>query len=238
MGEAVAEATWSRVRNSPGHHKHLVLGNHDLTGSGRVRVEGFDDVWSVMTSGRILPLIWTHCPLRDVPESHVNIHGHEHAAPPRNSRHINVSVEQLHCEPLSLTRLRRLAQALAAGQFRRVGRLLNGLGASKQLPSHRSGRSRATRTWRSAPASTRTTKCLTGRGGAARHIKGLPVAGPDERDSTLPITRSVPSRIRPRIPEWRDRFRRWPAPLDHGSGVADGTDYRYRPKQMAASVLL
>lgn len=116
MGDALCDATWSRVRRSPGRHKHLVVGNHDLTGLGELRAEGFDSVWSIMTSSGTPPLVWTHYPLREVPKGHVNIHGHVHGTPPGASRHINVSVEQLDYEPVSLARLRPLARALAAGK--------------------------------------------------------------------------------------------------------------------------
>ena len=61
-----------------GREKHLIIGNHDVTGPGEVRTLGFDAVWSVMTSPGDPPLLWTHYPLRDVPEGHVNVHGHEH----------------------------------------------------------------------------------------------------------------------------------------------------------------
>ena len=117
MGDAVCEATWERVKRAPGRHKHLVIGNHDLTGDGQVRTRGFDAVWSVMTSVGDPPLLWTHYPLREVPEGHVNIHGHEHGKPLRMSPHINVSVEQLEYEPVSLTKLRRLARALVSGRY-------------------------------------------------------------------------------------------------------------------------
>ena len=76
MGDAVCEATWERIRRTPGH-KHLVLGNHDVTGGGEGRTQGFDDVWSVMTSAGDPALLWTHYPLLEVPEGHVNVHGHE-----------------------------------------------------------------------------------------------------------------------------------------------------------------
>ena len=115
MGDALCETTWSRIRTSPGRHKHLVIGNHDLTGLGELRTEGFDDVWSIMTSTGSPPLVWTHYPMREVPAGYVNIHGHVHGTPPGASPHINVSVEQLDYEPVSLVRLRPLAQALAAG---------------------------------------------------------------------------------------------------------------------------
>ena len=115
MGDAVCEATWERIRRTPGQHKHLVIGNHDVTGEGEVRAQGFDDVWSVLLSAGDPPLVWTHYPLREVPEGHVNIHGHEHGKPPLASPHINVSIEQLEYEPITLARLRRLARALVAG---------------------------------------------------------------------------------------------------------------------------
>ena len=117
MGDAVCDATWDRIRRTPGRHKHLVIGNHDVTGEGEVRAAGFNDVWSVMTSAGDPPLVWTHYPLREVPEGHVNIHGHEHGKAPQSSPHINVSIEQLDYEPIPLTRLRRLARALVAGKY-------------------------------------------------------------------------------------------------------------------------
>ena len=83
MGEAVCDATWERVRAAPGRHKHLIIGNHDVTGPGEVRTQGFDDVWSVMVSAGAPPLVWTHYPLAEVPGGHVNVHGHRHGAAPR-----------------------------------------------------------------------------------------------------------------------------------------------------------
>ena len=117
MGDAVSDATWDRVRRAPGREKYLVIGNHDVTGPGEIRTQGFDATWSVMTSAGDPPLLWTHYPLREVPEGHVNIHGHEHGKPPRMSAHINVSVEQLEYEPIRLARLRTLARALVAGEI-------------------------------------------------------------------------------------------------------------------------
>ena len=95
----------------------LVIGNHDLTGKGQLRVRGFDEVRAVLVSDGNPPLIWTHYPLADVPSGCVNIHGHIHALPPTRSRHINVSVEQLDYAPISLARLRCLAQALVKRKF-------------------------------------------------------------------------------------------------------------------------
>ena len=117
LGEALSDETWERVRAAPGRSKMLVVGNHDLSGGGRLRVEGFHRVRAVLTSPGDPPLIWTHAPLPNVPDGHVNVHGHQHAKlKPADSPHINVSVEQLDYRPVSLARLRRLAKALIAGK--------------------------------------------------------------------------------------------------------------------------
>lgn len=117
MGPALLDTTWDRIRAAPGRRKILVLGNHDLSGRGLLRVQGFDEVRAVMVSGGEPPLIWTHYPLTTVPEGYVNIHGHVHNSPPRQTRHINVSVEQLQYQPVALTRLRPLAKALVVGEI-------------------------------------------------------------------------------------------------------------------------
>lgn len=109
--------TWQKVRDMGCHQRHLVLGNHDLTGAGLLRVQGFDHVWSLMVSGGEPPLIWTHYPLNEVPDGYINIHGHVHDDPPRQTPHINVSVEQLDYEPVSLTALRALAKVLGRGEY-------------------------------------------------------------------------------------------------------------------------
>ena len=113
MGSGLSDDTWERVRAAPGHTKILVVGNHDVTGQGILRVEGFHRVKAMLTSPGDPPLIWTHAPLPNVPAGHVNIHGHQHASlKPADSPHINVSVEQLDYRPVPLSRLRRLAKAL------------------------------------------------------------------------------------------------------------------------------
>ena len=117
MRAAVAEHTWARVRAAPGRPKLLVFGNHDLTGSGDLRVDGFDAVAAALCIDGDPPLVCTHMPLDDVPPGCVNVHGHTHAEPPRRSRHINVSVEQLGYRPLALSRVRALAQALLAERY-------------------------------------------------------------------------------------------------------------------------
>ena len=116
LGEAVCAATWRRIAGLPGSQV-LVVGNHDLDGrTGDLRVEGFHRVKAILTSPGEPPLIWTHAPLPEVPTGHVNVHGHQHATPPGDGRHINVSVEQLAYRPIRLDRLRRLARLLVAGE--------------------------------------------------------------------------------------------------------------------------
>ena len=94
LGEALSDETWDQVRATPGLSKILVVGNHDITGQGHLRVEGFHRVKAVLVSPGDPPLIWTHAPLLNVPAGHVNIHGHMHRSQkPADSPHINVSVE-------------------------------------------------------------------------------------------------------------------------------------------------
>lgn len=116
MRAALREDTWGRIRRMPGRQE-LVLGNHDLTGRGRLRVDGFDRVWSLLTAPGDPPLIFTHMPLPEVPDGHVNVHGHMHDGPVTRTPHVNVSVEQLDYRPLSLARLRRLAMRLVEGHY-------------------------------------------------------------------------------------------------------------------------
>ena len=117
MRAAVGEHTWQRIRDANGADKRLVFGNHDLTGSGDLRVDGFDDDCSVLCADGDPPLVFTHLPLAQVPDGAVNVHGHTHAEPPASTPHINVSVEQIDYRPVALARLRQLARELVAGRF-------------------------------------------------------------------------------------------------------------------------
>ncbi len=117
MRAAVGEHTWQRIRTARGADKNLVIGNHDLTGSGQLRVRGFDHVCSVLCADGDPALVFTHMPLSAVPEGAVNIHGHTHEDAPRPSAHINVSVEQIEYRPVALERLRVLARELVAGRY-------------------------------------------------------------------------------------------------------------------------
>ena len=115
MRGAVGEHTWERIRNGRGAAKYLVVGNHDLTGGGKLRVGGFDQTGSAMLVDGDPPLAFTHIPLKSVPEGCVNVHGHTHDEPPRPTPHINVSVEQLDYRPVALDRIRALAKEIVAG---------------------------------------------------------------------------------------------------------------------------
>jgi len=116
MRQAVGEHTWQRIRRGRGT-KHLVIGNHDLTGSGKLRVDGFDRIASAMLVEGDPPLVFTHLPLTTVPDGCVNVHGHTHDEPCRRSPHINVSVEQIDYRPVALERIRRLAGQLVVGHY-------------------------------------------------------------------------------------------------------------------------
>ncbi len=117
MRRAVGPHTWQRIRDGRGATKHLVIGNHDLTGGGELRVDGFDDIGAVMVVEGDPQLLFTHIPMTRVPDGCVNVHGHTHNEPPRRSPHINVSVEQLDYRPVALSRLSALAREIAAGHY-------------------------------------------------------------------------------------------------------------------------
>ena len=117
MRHAVGPHTWRRIRDGRGAKKRLVIGNHDLTGSGSLRVDGFNEIGAVLLADGDPPLVFTHIPLIRVPAGCVNVHGHTHDEAPRESRHINVSVEQLDYRPVALPRLNALASNLLAGRY-------------------------------------------------------------------------------------------------------------------------
>lgn len=118
MGQAIHKGTFDRVREMPGKRKILVPGNHDVTARGGVlRVEGFDAVYAMLFAAGDPQLVFTHVPLREVPDGWVNIHGHIHDRAATNTPHINVSVDQLYFAPVRLSRLRRLAKALAGRRY-------------------------------------------------------------------------------------------------------------------------
>ena len=118
MKLGMTETNFSRIAAMPGR-KILVPGNHDFTGTGEMRVEGFSEVCSILYANGDPKLIFTHVPLpaEHLPDGWVNVHGHMHNDPPTDTPHINVSVEQLDYRPVALTRIRELAAALARGEY-------------------------------------------------------------------------------------------------------------------------
>ena len=88
MRDAVSEPTWQRIRSGRGARKQLVFGNHDLTGGGDLRVDGFDDICSVLCLDGDPPLVCTHLPLKEVPAGCVQRpRSHPQRTTPRNSAH-------------------------------------------------------------------------------------------------------------------------------------------------------
>ena len=118
MKFGMTETNFSRIAAMPGR-KILVPGNHDFTGTGEMRVEGFSEVCSILYANGDPKLIFTHVPLpaEHLPDGWVNVHGHMHNDPPADTPHINVSVEQLDYRPVALTRIRELAAALARKEY-------------------------------------------------------------------------------------------------------------------------
>ena len=118
MKRGMTEANFDRIRAMPGR-KVLVPGNHDIGGTGELRVEGFDEVCALLYAEDDPQLVFTHVPLEadTIPPGWVNVHGHLHHAPPTDTPHINVSVEQLGYAPVLLSRIRVLAAALARGEY-------------------------------------------------------------------------------------------------------------------------
>ena len=88
----------------------LIFGNHDRS------PRGFDQVAGCAVSNGDPPLLLTHTPLREAPAGTVNVHGHLHRALVADSTaHVNVCVEQLEYQPVSMASLRLLARRLVGG---------------------------------------------------------------------------------------------------------------------------
>ena len=109
----LTQENFERIRRMPGR-KALVLGNHDLTNSGKVRIHGFDDVYSALYRIGAPSLLLTHVPVPDLLPGWINVHGHWHDKPAQGFSHINVSVEQLDYAPVDFARVDALALACAA----------------------------------------------------------------------------------------------------------------------------
>ena len=88
------------VRSCPGE-RILVLGNHDTDTDG-LREAGFESMWPAALYDGDPPLALTHAPLRRVPMTAVNVHGHLHRNEAPSRRHFNVSVERTDYAPVGL----------------------------------------------------------------------------------------------------------------------------------------
>lgn len=115
MGPAL-DSAGRFLRSGPGE-VCLVLGNHDITDSARIRIEGYDAMAGMLYCDGPPPLVFTHVPLAEVPDGWVNVHGHTHTESSADTAHICVCVEQLNYRPVSLASLMPLAAELAQGNF-------------------------------------------------------------------------------------------------------------------------
>ena len=84
-----------------------MLGNHDVNDTEVLREAGFTEQCAAALCATEPPLALTHVPLRRVPPTAINVHGHLHGAPPPSPRHYNVSVERTEYAPVRLDRLLR-----------------------------------------------------------------------------------------------------------------------------------
>ena len=89
------------VRDCPGK-RILVLGNHDRDRDA-LRKVGFTKQYSLALCATDPPLTLSHIPLRRVPPTAVNVHGHLHEGAEPTGRHINVAIEQIDYSPVGLT---------------------------------------------------------------------------------------------------------------------------------------
>ena len=92
------------VRNCPGR-RVLILGNHDVEDTEALRDAGFVEQHAAALCATDLPLALTHMPLRRVPLTAINVHGHLHGVPAPSPRHLNVCVERTDYAPGRLDQL-------------------------------------------------------------------------------------------------------------------------------------
>ena len=109
LGDVAHPAPWAHpptvaaLRNCPGR-RILVLGNHDVADRERQRLRGagFVEQHAAVLLATAPPLALTHVPLRRVPPTAVNVHGHLHGHPGPAGRYVNLSVEKTGYVPLRL----------------------------------------------------------------------------------------------------------------------------------------
>ena len=96
------------LRNCPGE-RLLVLGNHDRD-TRALAEAGFTATCAAALCATEPVLTLSHAPLRRVPPTTINVHGHLHAADAPSNRHVNVSVEHTDYAPLRLQRVLEIAR--------------------------------------------------------------------------------------------------------------------------------
>ena len=89
------------VRSCPGE-RILVRGNHDHDTEG-LHDASFTSMCIAALYATDPPLALSHLPLRRVPPTAINVHGHIHAGEAPSQRHFNVSVERIDYAPVGLT---------------------------------------------------------------------------------------------------------------------------------------
>ena len=76
----------------------LIIGNHDVDQFEELGRAGFGRQYAAAVCDTSPPLVLTHLPLRKVPRTAVNLHGH----PAPSRRHRNLSVERIGYAPIRL----------------------------------------------------------------------------------------------------------------------------------------
>ena len=79
-----------------------MLGHHDDV-TERLHDAGFETMCVAALYASDSPLALSHLPLRRVPPTAVNVHGHIHRAEAPRQRHFNVCVERTDYAPVGLT---------------------------------------------------------------------------------------------------------------------------------------
>ena len=122
LGDVAHPRFWQDPRNMrdlrrcPGD-RVLILGNHDVGETERLREAGFTDQYWGALLATDPPAALTHMPLKRRPFPAVNIHGHLHGADAPSPRHANVSVERTDYSPVRLDRvLKTLTTPRSSGQ--------------------------------------------------------------------------------------------------------------------------
>ena len=91
------------ILDCPGE-RVLVLGNHDRDRAALHQI-GFTTQYTLALCATDPPLALSHIPLRGIPPTAVNVHGHLHEGTKPTARHINVAVERIDYSPVGLTRV-------------------------------------------------------------------------------------------------------------------------------------